>query len=348
MIYRVLPFGQHSDLDLYLMQFESNLLGRVRTLNYQEIAAGGRLPIGSYIFCALDQASPAELAMAQECWNLLEEKGLPLQLINRPSEQLHRYALLRECARLGRNSFRVGRLSALPHWNHFPAFIRDGRLHGSMNTKLLNTRWKLACNLLWMGKMMVIARFSLRDFLIMEFCDTRDGQGVYRKYSAYIVGNRIIPYSLIHSRNWAVRDSNSLWFSEARQSASEETMASEELDYVRDDPHAQWLRETFALARIGFGRIDYSVRDGVCEVWEINTHPTIAWPEGWPGTKPDVVRMWDLRKPAHMIFLRQFEDAMHAVDCPIPEGESLPFDGSLWAKPLEKGGTPTFVQRSAK
>jgi len=48
-----------------------------------------------------------------------------------------------------------------------------------------------------------------------------------------------------------------------------------ELAYARSNPHAVELAEIFALAQVDFGRIDYGLRNGRIEVFEINTNPDL-------------------------------------------------------------------------
>ena len=106
---------------------------------------------------------------------------------------------------------------------------------------------------------------SRERLLIEEFCDTRDASGLYRKYSAFAIGERIVPRHVFFSRDWLLK---------APQLVAQELVA-EELAYVRDNPHEAALREIFALARITYGRIDYALKDGRVQVWEINTNPQL-------------------------------------------------------------------------
>jgi hypothetical protein len=109
---------------------------------------------------------------------------------------------------------------------------------------------------------------SRDDTLIIEFCDTADDQGVYRKYSAFVVGSRIIPAHIACSKDWVTKTID----------LRDEPFLDEERRFVHENPHEARLREIFALAGIDFGRIDYAVLDGDIQVWEINTDPwLIAW-----------------------------------------------------------------------
>jgi hypothetical protein len=61
---------------------------------------------------------------------------------------------------------------------------------------------------------------------------------------------------------------------------------------------------TFELARIEFGRIDYSMKDGRIQVWEINTNP---------ASLADRHRENAARLPAQEHFAREYEAALQAV-----------------------------------
>jgi hypothetical protein len=72
------------------------------------------------------------------------------------------------------------------------------------------------------------------------------------------------------------------------------------------------LRETFALAMTGYGLINYGVKDGVPQVWEINTNPTIVRRTGAPSTMTD--EQWRMVSPAQDGFLQRFRAAWEAID----------------------------------
>lgn len=51
---------------------------------------------------------------------------------------------------------------------------------------------------------------------------------------------------------------------------------AEELDYLRTNPHEAEVRRAFELAKIEYGRIDYSLSNGKLQIWEINSNPMFA------------------------------------------------------------------------
>jgi hypothetical protein len=153
---------------------------------------------------------------------------------------------------------------------------------------------------------MVLWGYRLRDLIIVEYCETADPSGVFREYCAAVVGDRILPQAVVHNRNWITK-----W--EGRLVDADR--AREEREYVERHPHAGWLEETFALARIGYGRIDYGLRDGVPQVWEINTNPTIVRRPGAGSTLTGEQRR--LLAPVLEEFLRRFRTALEAIDSEV-------------------------------
>jgi hypothetical protein len=53
-------------------------------------------------------------------------------------------------------------------------------------------------------------------------------------------------------------------------------MVHEELEYVSQNPHQQQLLNIFEVAQVEYGRIDYAIKNGRVQTWEINLNPTIG------------------------------------------------------------------------
>lgn len=246
-----------------------------------EIVAYEKLPTrfrgGTYVFSALEQLSPAmerlvELLHAQ----LAACEGV--RILNRPGRTLRRYELLTALSREGRNPHRAVRASEDFSALRYPVFIRGERTHDGALSPLLNNAHEVEA---WIGRLVVIGR-PLDELLVIEFCDTADANGVYRKYAAFIIGDQILPRSLDYGHDWMLKRSGTEY--------TRETLA-EEREFVETNPHEQQLREIFAIAGVDYGRIDYAIKDGRVVTWEINLHPTIG--RGRDGSKyraPDSVR----------------------------------------------------------
>jgi hypothetical protein len=153
--------------------------------------------------------------------------------------------------------------------------------------------------------------FRLRDLIVVEYCDTMDRAGVYRKYSAFIVGETILPHTLTHNRDWVTKSHGRLIDADT---------VREEFDYINGDAHADWLRETFALARTNYGRIDYGLLNGRPQVWEINTNPTIA---RHAGADPLTEEQKQLRSLVRQHFQPRFQAAWEAIDSPADPDHTI-------------------------
>ena len=298
MIVVVAPAQETWEIEEYLAQHGSPLRSRLRILTYDEIAARQQVPLGTYVFVAIDQLSPTEKRIARICCDCLRQADPQITILNRPSEVLLRVPLLRVCFERNRNRFRVYRAAEFLRCRHFPVFLRRDSDHLGNVSGLLYTRAELARTV----AEKVLRGFRLRDLIVVEYCDTIDIAGVFRKYSAFIVGNTILPHTVTHNRDWITKSHGRLIDADT---------VREELDYLSTDPHADWLRETFALARINYGRIDYGLLNGCPQVWEINTNPTIA---RHGGADPLTDEQKQLRAVVRQHFHPRFQAAWEAID----------------------------------
>lgn len=301
MIFFVAPVDETWEMEEYLKQYGNHLLKRITFLTYDEIASGKALPIGTYIFSAIDRLFPCEKEIAARCCRELSSARSNVTLINNPGEVLGRYEMLMKCFALKRNIFRVFRAHEFHRCRKFPVFIRPEGEHTGSLTRLLHTRRDLVEEL----ARALLSGYRLRDLMIAEYCDTADAAGVFRLYCATIVGDQIIPQVVVHNRDWITK-----W---AGRLVDQET-AREQEHYAGGHPHATWLKETFDLARINYGRIDYGLAGGAPQVWEINTNPTIV---RRLGTLTGLTEQQEsLLAPVRNRFLQQFGAALEKIDTP--------------------------------
>jgi len=302
MIVFVTPAADRWGIDEYLQQHGGSLAERMVILTYEEIVARRELPLGTYVFAGIDQLTPTETEIAAQCWKALSSASPEIRLINHPARALRRYQLLRACFERQRNAFRVRRATEWHRRQRFPVFVRaEGEHTGSLSPVLHNHR-----ELVQALATSLVQGYRLRDLLIVEYCHTADDDGIFRLYSAAIVGETIVPKALVHNRNWITKWEGRLL--DAR-------LAGEQLAYLENHPHEHWLRETFALARIGYGLINYGVKDGVPQVWEINTNPTLVRRTGAPSVM--AADQWALVAPAQARFIHQFQCALEQLDSAV-------------------------------
>jgi hypothetical protein len=299
-VFFVVPKQETWCMEVFLQQEGHELAGRLRVVTYDDIAARREIPSGTYIFSAIDQLSSTEREIADLCCSELARTAPEFTILNRPGLVLRRFDFLRKCSELNRNAYQVKRISGLFGRLNFPVFIRNERRHTGSLTRLLHSRAQLSAALA-----KAIAQGHLpSDLMVVEYRHTADPAGIFREYNAQIVGSRIIPQAVVHSRNWVTK-----WHGRIVDADK----VREEREYLDTNPHLAWLRETFQLANVQFGRMDYGVKDGVPQVWEINTNPMIARPASWPPND-QTPEQRALRAPLRSRFFRELQAAIEAVD----------------------------------
>lgn len=291
----------------YLFQQFLDLWGKptaehAHVIHYQDLPALARFERGTYVFSGLDQLTPSMTRLVGELHAKLLDGGV--RVLNDPGRTLHRYALLETLAREGRNDFRAVRAAAGFTQLRYPVFVRSEHTHDGALSPLLHSPAEVEAAI---GRMLVYGR-SLDELLVVEFCDTADAAGFYRKYAAFAVGKRVIARSLEYGRSWVLKRAGTEY---------SEEMALEEQEYVRTSPHEAQLAEIFALAGVDYGRIDYSVKDGRVQTWEINLNPTIG-----RGLRPSKGRVPAALNPIREETKKEFYARFNAAFSEIDDGES--------------------------
>ena len=249
-------------IENYLQERGKSIADRVQVRLYDwraSFAAGG----GAQIFSSLDQLTAGELEGLSELYARLSDLKPAPHLLNHPRRSLVRSELLRRLADQGLNSFRAYRADEAEAIRSYPVFIRENLGHDGSLTELLESKRELNKAL----RALRLRGYSREDLLIVEFCDTSDSNGIFRKYAAFRVGDAIIPCHLMTSRHWSVK-----------HDSAETTlqMLQEELDYHERNPFQPWLRTVLSLAGIEYGRLDFGTLNGRPQAWEINTNPTLG------------------------------------------------------------------------
>ena len=309
MIHYLFPAGFDWTLREYLSRWGLAVAERMRLTPYEDFLEQGRLDRGTYVFSALCTLSDEVRRTLADRRTRLEAEG-GFRLLNHPTGTLRRLGLLDELARRGWNEFRAVRAAGDLAGLRYPAFLRAERTHEGALSRLLHSRGEVEAEI---GRALVRGR-RLDDLIAVEFCDTSDDRGYYRKYSAYAVGDRIIPRALECGRAWMVKHSHSDFTRE---------ILEEERAYLLGNPHRGQLARIFSVARVEYGRIDYAVKEGRIQTWEINLHPTIG---RGPGDSKALVpaELLPYREETKAIFYRSFQEAWEAVDSPSAGEVSVP------------------------
>lgn len=261
-------------IDFYLERCEPSLQRVMRRVTYEGLFHAPRLPGGVYIFSDVERLNAVTMHLANQVWERLVAAGKGFVPLNHPRASMRRYELLRGLFEAGVNDFNIYRLSDGERPRRFPVFLRDENEHGVMLSAPLRDAVEYDAAI----ERVRTSPGGLEGKVAVELCDTSIG-GVHRKYSAFVVGERVIPRHLFFSREWEVRFDNLM--------EEDEALRREEEEYVFGNPHRAVLRDIFRGSRIEFGRIDYGMLDGRPQVWEINTNPTIFSEERYaPHSSP--------------------------------------------------------------
>ena len=285
------------------------LVDRLRVVDYDNLSKEERLDPGTWVLTSLDQLSDGMHQFVASLHGQLAENS-SVRFLNNPARTLRRFDILTSRWREGQNDFRAVRASGDIASLRFPVFLRSEQDHDGNISPLLESLSDVRA---------AIARATLqghrlRDLLVVEFCSTADAEGRYRKYGAYIVGDRIMPRHMSVSHHWMVKHAGSLFTRE---------IVLEENAYVFDNPHEAELREIFSHAAVEYGRIDYAMKDGRIQVWEINLAPTIGRGDG-RSTKNLPEELRQLRAGSRDFFFRAFNDAWLAIDHRVASPATIP------------------------
>jgi hypothetical protein len=308
MIHLVVPREHDWAFVNYLTGHGASLAGAMRIVHYESLPAQRTFERGTWVFSALDQLRPGMERLVRAVAEQLDgEPGV--RLFNDPRRTLLRHDLLATLADRGLNGFRVVRAGEPCEGLRYPVFVRAERSHGGNLSPLLHDPKEVGA---WLGRA-VVQGHAFSDLLVAEFHDTSSPDGYYRKYAAFIVGDRILPRSMAYGRSWMLKHEHTE-FSEA--------VMLEERAYLQDDPHAAQLAEIVRLAGVDYGRIDYAVKDGRVQTWEINLHPTIG---RGPGSRRAAfpAELEPLRDANRAFFYQRFNEAWLPYAAPVV-GDPIP------------------------
>lgn len=306
MIHFVVPREQAFAIRDFLGSWGERLAPRFSILHYEDLAAARSLPSGAYILSSLDQLRPAGLDLVASIADQIIRQGSGVRLLNRPRRTLLRLELLTALHHEGLNPHRAVRGDG-ELWNlRYPVFVREEHGHNGTLTALLHTPRELA-----EGLGLTVARgYRLSDLLVVEFCDTADASGYYRKYAAFIIGSRVVARGLAYGRAWMLK---------ARATEFSPAMLEEERQYVLGNPHEAQIRRIAGIAGVEYGRIDYAMKGGQVVTWEINLNPTIGRRPGGSSIMPPELR--ELRASTREAWISGLVSAFEEID---PVGTGLP------------------------
>jgi len=115
----------------------------------------------------------------------------------------------------------------------------------------------------------------LDGVIAVQWIDTRDADGLYRKYRAFVFGGHVLKGPLLVSNDWFVHRNNQI----ENDSTDKENRIFMQSD-VTEKEKLTFRRINEAL-QLDFSAIDYSFdQKGDLIIWEANPHPSLGdWAE---------------------------------------------------------------------
>lgn len=291
---------------------------RIELVTYRDAFRRSDWHSGAIIFGDLERLLPFEMVLATRLRQRFSASGAEVRLLNHPTRSLHRFALLRKLRTLGMHDFDVWRADEDRDGMRFPVLLHGERDHNGPIGGLLRKRAALD---------RALERLSdegrgLNGVLVIEFCETRSPDGLYRKYGTFRIGERLVHRHMFLSSEWCVKRREGALAPEYSRAAVED----EEEAFMLADKFPPLVAEVFRIAAIDYGRMDYAFKDDGIRVWEINTNPMLGQHERYQGNSiydRFVVRSFDMLR-----------DALLALD---PDRDDTPF----WIEPVRAPVTAT-------
>jgi len=239
------------------------LASALQPANYRNLLWSRPRSPAAVIFSDMEQLPEWQLVLAKKFCRNLQNSPNPPKILNDPNHYAGRFELLEILHRHGINDFRASRLDRVNELK-FPVFLRRDLDHRGPVTGLLHSPDEVA---------QAVKKLSLRDrcfrrhrLMAVEYLDCRDSDGLFRKYSVMKIGGTLIPRHILLSREWVTKKADFV----------DEATVAEETAFIENFPHREKVAEIFRVAGVDYGRVDYGVKNGRLQVWEINTNPTIV------------------------------------------------------------------------
>lgn len=234
----------------------------VLAVEYGELTQRSSWPRGIYLFTDMQRATTWQRALAEQLWDRLQQEPSGYLTFNHPVHSLRRYELLRALFEAKVNDFNVYRISELPTVLRYPVFVRYEDQHIGPSTGLLHDENELEGAL---AQLLIDGHDDTR-LIVVEFQDVSCATGIFRKYGAFRLGDRVYTGHMMASTDWSVK----------REINDRTLVGQEDLEFVKTNPHADQVMAAFQVAGLTWGRIDYGIIDGRIQVWEINDNPKLG------------------------------------------------------------------------
>jgi len=235
--------------------------------SYESLLKSRSAKTGTWIFQDIERLTFAERMRVSQIAARLEAQGA--KVLNHPARAAARYELQRKLFNAGINRFQTYRADEHRIPQQWPVFIRYENNHRSPNSKLLHSPDELKNAL----ELYAAEAVPLSALLIVEYCGEQKHDGLWWKYSAFRVGNEIIHHHIVREDNWVAKYGNpEMQFDDDAWLR----MRTDEKNFVDQVNDPMRLMAAFELGGLEFGRMDFGIVDGLPQVYEINTNPTMG------------------------------------------------------------------------
>ena len=252
-----------------LPYFPDDLRHNIRLWSYGSVLKMRELPVATYIFADVERMAPLAKIVAARIWLALERSGRPVRLLNHPIRCMRRPELLRSLFERGINDFNAYPAQRLPDALRFPVFLRSAYDHLGPRSELIRDGATLDAEI----ARLEAEGMSRSECLVVEFCDTSDANGIFRKFDAHIADGQIVPTEVYFSSRWMVKWGNNRVFD--GKAPDEALLTRELIEHVSNNHHVEQLRQAVVPTHIAYGRIDYALLNDRVQIWEINTNPDL-------------------------------------------------------------------------
>ena len=169
----------------FLKYWAPELSKVIEVLPYPWLVIRRKLPPGTYIFSDLERLTPEVSTVLSAIRDDLNSRA-GFRVLNFPAKSLCRYDLLTRLHACGINSFNIYPLEQHTSPNRFPVFIRHESDHTGNISDLIPDQ---AAFDRVVSKLGTIGKGGWRQ-LVVEFLDTADKVGIYRKFSAFRIDRK--------------------------------------------------------------------------------------------------------------------------------------------------------------
>ena len=281
----------------------------LRFMSYNGMLRKRHLPAATYIFADLDRLGYWHLELAARVFRLLRSKGLTV--LNDPARLLFRYPLLKRLKASGLNSFEAwdAAVDGLP--DRYPVFLRTKAAHRGTLSALLHSPAEAEAKL----DDLIADGYCLNDLMFIEFCAEPIQDGLYRKLSAFRIGDQVVTGMSVHEHAWHAKN--------GELGAATPELYQEEYENVDNNHFGEQLAPYFHAANIEFGRVDFALVQGRIEVYEINTNPHVSLITDHPNP---------MRNKADALYHERLANALQQIDAPKNNQDKIALNSDVFVE----------------